>query len=114
MLRLDVMGERQKPRTAAERYLSQRLQDADYADAYWSARDRVDRIDGLVRDIEARREELGLTKADLARRAGLRPEVIRRLLSTSEPNPTLSTLLSIARALDLELVLEPQGQSASG
>lgn len=96
-----------KSRTAAERYLRRRLEDAEYADAYRTARDNIDRVDALVRSIEGRRQELGLTKAELARRAGLKPEAVRRLLSATQPNPTLATLLSIAKALDSSLALMP-------
>ena len=40
-------------------------------------------------------------------RADLRPEVIRRLFSAESPNPTLSTLVALAEALEMELAAEP-------
>lgn len=39
----------------------------------------------------------------MARRAGVKPEAIRRLFSAQSPNPTLATLVALAGALDLEL-----------
>ena len=42
-----------------------------------------------------------------ARRVDLRPEVIRRLFSAESPNPTLSTVVALAGALELELTAEP-------
>lgn len=100
-----------RARTGAERYFRRRLGDADYAAAYRAARDKIDRVDALVRAIESRRQELGLTKAELARRAGLKPEAIRRLLTANEPNPTLATLLSIAKALESSLAFLPSAAS---
>lgn len=89
--------------SGAERYLARRLQDPEYRQAYEEAGERIDQIDSMIRALDARREELRLTKAELARRAGVRPEAIRRLLSAEKPNPTLTTLVALAGALDLEI-----------
>lgn len=91
--------------TGAERYLRERRRDPEYDAAYRQALGRIARIDDLVGSIERRRKELGLSKADVARRAGLKPEAVRRLLTAASPNPTLATLLSIAEALDAHLAL---------
>ena len=97
-----------QPRTGAERYLANRLEDPEYRAAYEQARERVDQIDTVIRAFDARRTELKLTKAELARRAGVKPEAIRRLFSAEKPNPTLSTLVALAGALDLEFRPEPR------
>lgn len=99
------MNPRKNPRTGAERYFVDRHRDPEYADAYESARARIDAIDTLLRALDERRVELDLSKADLARRAGLQPEAVRRLFSNGAHNPTLSTLSSLAAALDAELVI---------
>ena len=101
-----------QPRTGAERYLARRLEDPDYRTAYEQAKDRIDQIDRVIRALDKRRTELNLTKADLARRAGIKPEAIRRLFSAGKPNPTLSTLVAVAGALELELRPEPRRRSA--
>ncbi|MXZ99035.1 MAG: helix-turn-helix domain-containing protein [Acidimicrobiaceae bacterium] len=93
--------------TGAERYLKHRREDPEYDRAYVSARPRIDQIDTIIRALDERRCCLKLTKAELARRAGLRPEVIRRLFSTESPNPTLSTIVALAGALEMELTAEP-------
>ncbi len=98
-------------RTGAERYLKNRQRDPEYDDAYKAARRRIDQIDSIIRAFDQRRCNLQLSKADLARRAGLRPEVIRRLFSAERPNPTLSTLVALAQALELELTAEPLQES---
>jgi DNA-binding phage protein len=96
------------PRTAAERYLAERLQDPEYRAAYESVRDRIARIDAMIRAFDARREELALTKAELARRAGIQPEAVRRLFSSERQNPTLTTVLALADALELDVVPVPR------
>lgn len=97
-------------RTGADRYFARRALEPGYADAYDEARRRVDAIDRLVLALNDRREELGLSKAELARRAELAPEAVRRLFSVDNPNPTIVTLTALADALGLELV--PQRRMA--
>jgi DNA-binding phage protein len=94
-------------RTGAERYLNDRRSDPDYERAYAAARRRIDQIDSIIRVLDQRRCSLDLSKAELARRANLRPEVIRRLFAAKNPNPTLSTLVALAEALEMELAAEP-------
>jgi len=98
----------EKPRTGAERYLARRLESPEYRDTYEAARQRIGQIDTVVRALDARRSALKLTKAELARRAGVKPEAIRRLFSAERPNPTLRTLVALAGALDLEFRPEPR------
>ena len=95
-------------RTGAERYFEQQRADPEYERAYQEAAATVRAIDDLVRSIDARREALGLSKAELARRAGLPPEAVRRLFTMRSPNPTAATLVALARAMDLDLVAEPR------
>lgn len=102
-----MMSRMPKARTGAERYLNERRADADYELAYEAARRRIDQIDSIIRVLDQRRCNLELSKAELARRANLRPEVIRRLFSAENPNPTLSTLVALAEALEMELAAEP-------
>lgn len=98
-------------RTAAERYFAKQMEDPAYRAAYELARDRIARTDALVRSLEERRAARGMTKADLARKAGLAPEVVRRLFTMESPNPTAGTLVALADALDLELVTTPKKEA---
>ncbi len=91
-------------RTGAERYFAARAEEPGFADAYDEARRRIDQIDRLVLALDEHRETMGITKAELASRADIAPEAVRRLFSTDSPNPTIGTLTAIADALDLELV----------
>lgn len=98
-------------RTGAERYFAELAQEPGFAEAYDEARRRIDQIDRLVRALDERRDALGLSKAELARRAEIAPEAVRRLFSADSPNPTIGTLTAIADSLGLELV--PRERQAS-
>lgn len=63
--------------------------------------------DDLGRQLQARREALGLSKSALADRAGKVREVIYRLEAGEEA--TVSSLLAVAAALGLSLRLERTG-----
>jgi DNA-binding phage protein len=91
-------------RTGAERYLAGLAAEPGFTDAHAKARRQVDQIDRLVNALDAQREAMGMTKAELARRADLAPEVVRRLFTAEGPNPTISTLTALADTLGLELV----------
>ena len=91
-------------RTGGERYLDARLLDPEYRDAYQRARRQIDQIDHVVRALDARREKLKWSKAELAQRAGMPADAVRRLFSAERPNPTLRTLTAIAEALGLDLI----------
>lgn len=101
----------QAPRTGGERYFAKRAQASGYDEAYDEASRRISQIDQLVRALDQRRDALGLSKAELARRADIAPEAVRRLFSADSPNPTIGTLTAIADSLGLELV--PRERRAS-
>jgi len=97
-----------KPRTAAERYLAMQRKSPKYRAAHNRARCRISQIDAIIQALDDRRMALGLTKAELARRADLAPEAVRRLFGIEAPNPTIVTLVALADALDLELTVAPR------
>ncbi len=99
-------------RTGAERYFEKQRTDPEYENAYREASATIQAIDTLVRSIDERRQAMGLSKAELARRAGVPPEAVRRLFTMRSPNPTAVTLVALARALDLNLVTEPRDKPA--
>ncbi|MCA1835336.1 MAG: helix-turn-helix domain-containing protein [Actinobacteria bacterium] len=98
-------------RTGAERYFEKQRKDPEYERAYREASASIRAVDALVRSIDERREAWGLSKAELARRAGLPPETVRRLFTMRSPNPTATTIAALANALDLNLVTEPRRAS---
>src|SRR6266540_279281 len=100
-------------KTGFDRYLESRMEDPAFADAYSEARARIDAIDQVVRRLDTAREEHGISKAELARRIGVRPESIRRLFSAPSPNPTLDTVVAVAQALKLRVKIEPERRAAT-
>ena len=91
--------------TGAERYFEHRASTSQkYRTALEESRYRIGEVDQIRRAIEQRRIEEGLSKAELARRAGMRPEAVRRLLGSRSVNPTLSTVVSLGSVLGLEIV----------
>lgn len=86
---------------------------------YNHVRAQIDAIDALFREMDDRRERLGWSKAELARRADLNPVLVRRLFTQQLPNPTLQTVTALAGALGVTVtvaasdaiddVVEPDG-----
>jgi ribosome-binding protein aMBF1 (putative translation factor) len=93
--------------SAYEQYRNRRLADPEFRSHYERHRREIDAVDRIVAAIEARRVELGLSKADLARLVGRKPESVRRLLSGNLVNPTLTTVSEMAIALGMEMIMRP-------
>ena len=83
------------------------MKDGEFATAYTEARAGIDSVDAFMRSLEAAREQAEVSKAELARRTGTRPESMRRLLTTKAANPTLATVMNVARSLGYKLALVP-------
>lgn len=96
--------------TGAERYFNARAASSpEYRLALEAARARIAAVDDVVRALDERRKDLGLSKAELARQAGMRPEVVRRLLGAGSANPTLSTVISLASAMSMDVMISGPG-----
>ena len=98
--------------TAYERYRAERLSDSEFKALYTTKRAEIDLIDAILSRMEQRREALGLSKADLARLVGVRPEVVQRLLSAKSSNPTLFTVTKLAAALGMGVEIKPEVPAA--
>ena len=94
-------------KTGFDRYFDKRMKDDEFATAYGEARSEIDSVDQLMRALDRAREQGGLSKADLARKMEIQPEAVRRLLTTDEPNPTLGTVIKMARSMGYSLALVP-------
>ena len=90
-------------KTGFDRYVDEQMRDPEMRRAYEVARARIYMVDGLVRALDDARESLGITKAELARRLGAEPAAVRRLLTSPQPNPTMTTFVAAADALGLEV-----------
>lgn len=83
------------------------MEDPDFRDEFLRHHARTLAVDRIVNALEDQREALGVSKADLARHLQGSPPAVRRLLTATNPNPTLATLVDVAGALGLRLTLEP-------
>ena len=93
--------------TGAEKFFAERMLDPAYKAEHAAATERIRSADAIVRALDQKREASGFSKAELARRADLPPEAVRRLFSAGSANPTLGTITALAGALKVELVLQP-------
>ncbi len=65
-------------------------------------------MQAMLDALDHERVAQGLSKAELARRSGLDPVTLRRLLTSPKSNPRLETLVAIAYGLGLEIILRPK------
>jgi DNA-binding phage protein len=88
-----------------DRFVAEQLKSPSFAREFERAGVEVRAIDELIRGIDAARIELGMTKADLARRVSTTPEAMRRLLTSPDANPTFTTILHVLEAVEIGLSL---------
>jgi len=85
--------------------------DPEFARQYLLEWVKVSTVDRIVNELDARRQDLGLSKSDIAKAVRRDPAAIRRLLSDSTGNPTLETVSSVAAAVGLRVALVPMGNA---
>jgi DNA-binding phage protein len=91
-----------------DRRLARRLQeDQELREELEHQRREIAAIDAIVDELDALRENRGMSKAELARAIGENPAAIRRLLSASG-NPELRTVFVIADVLGAEVQIVPR------
>lgn len=91
--------------TAFDRHLEERRKDPIFEAAFLEARAEIQAIDHIVRQLDAERERRKISKAELARRIGVKPEAIRRLFTTEGANPTMETVIKCAHAIGYKMTL---------
>lgn len=90
-----------------DRRLARRLaEDPDFRAEFQRQQREIAAIDAIVNQLDALREQHGISKAELARAIDKHPAAIRRLL-TASGNPELRTVVAMAQALGAELKLVP-------
>src|SRR6266540_3508119 len=82
-----------------EQIRARKLADPAAREQYERTRRAVILTRQILQLVDSERERAGLTKAELAQRAGTNPAAIRRLLTSGSSNPTLRTLLVVFDAL---------------
>jgi ribosome-binding protein aMBF1 (putative translation factor) len=80
-----------------------RMQDPEYRLAYERASRAVAQTDAVIRQLDSLRVDLGMSKAELARRIGRNASSVRRLLTARQARPELPLITAIADALGAEV-----------
>jgi DNA-binding phage protein len=96
-----------RKRTAFDAFVDARMKDKEFAAGYRQAAREIQSVDRIVRTLDKARIDLGMSKAELARRISAKPEIVRRLLTEEHANPTVATIVKLAGALGLRLELVP-------
>ena len=97
-----------RPKTSFDRYAERRRRDPEFDAAYVEARDEIRAVDAFIQALDEARVDADLSKTELARRIGAKPEVVRRLFTAEGANPTLRTIVGLASARGLRLELVPE------
>lgn len=90
-------------KTGFDKYVQARMGGRKFAAVYRDARAEIDAVDSLMRQVDEARKRARLSKADLARRVNAPQESVRRLLTAKRTNPTLQTVVRLARAVGLRV-----------
>lgn len=64
--------------------------------------------DKIIDQLDDIRRRKGMSKTELARRAGANPASVRRMLTSDERSPTLTSLTAVADALDVSIQFVPR------
>ena len=94
-------------KTAFDRMREEKMQDPEWAAGYERALTRINQTHRVLQALDEAREARGLSKAELARRIGAEPSVVRRLFSADGYNPTLTRVVDIATELGYKVSLTP-------
>jgi ribosome-binding protein aMBF1 (putative translation factor) len=95
-----------------ERRRERRMQDPEYRAAYERAAREVAQTDAVIRQLDALRVDLGISKAELARRVNRNASSVRRLFTAGQVRPELPLIVALADALGAELRVVPRAAEA--
>src|ERR1700733_2644319 len=83
------------------------MQDPEYRAAYERAARELAQTDALIRDLDSLRADLGISKAELARRVNRNASSVRRLFTASQARPELPLIVALAGAWGVEVGVFP-------
>ncbi|HWG63395.1 MAG TPA: helix-turn-helix transcriptional regulator [Streptosporangiaceae bacterium] len=86
-----------------ERRRAQRMQDKQYRLEYERESREIAQTDSVIRELDSLRLDLGMSKAELARRVNRNASSVRRLFTASQVHPELPLIAALADALGAEL-----------
>ena len=79
------------------------MEDPEYRLAYERAAREIAQTDAVIRDLDSLRVDLGISKAELARRVNRNASSVRRLFTARAVRPELPLIAALADALGAEL-----------
>jgi transcriptional regulator with XRE-family HTH domain len=88
------------------------MQDPEYRAAYERAARELAQTDALIRELDSLRTDMGISKAELARRVNRNASSVRRLFTASQVRPELPLIVALADALDAEVRVVPRASKA--
>jgi transcriptional regulator with XRE-family HTH domain len=91
------------------------MDDPEYRRAYERASREIAQTDAVIRDLDLLRVDLGMSKAELARRVNRNASSVRRLFTARRARPELPLIAALADALgaDLRVVRRANGATDS-
>lgn len=95
-----------------ERRRTRRMEEPEYRAAYEQSAREITQTDAVIRALDALRIELGVSKAELARRVNRNASSVRRLFTASQVRPELPLVAALADALGAELCVVPRTPQA--
>jgi transcriptional regulator with XRE-family HTH domain len=105
---------RQRKMTGFDQYVQTQMRKPGFAKTFREAKAEIEAVDGLLRRLDEARLKARLSKAELARRADVPQESVRRLFTAKRSNPTLQTIVRLARVLGLRLELTAAAKRSRG
>jgi transcriptional regulator with XRE-family HTH domain len=88
------------------------MNDPEYREADNRAAKEIAQTDQIIRTLDALRVDLGISKAELARRINRNASSIRRLFTANQARPELPLVAAIADALGAEVRIVPRTPKA--
>jgi DNA-binding phage protein len=95
-----------------ERRRAERMRDPEFRAAYEQAGGAIAQTDHIIRTLDELRVEMGVSKAELARRIDRNASSIRRLFTAQQARPELPLIAEIAEALGLRIAVVPESAEA--
>jgi DNA-binding phage protein len=95
-----------------ERRRAERMRDPEFRAAYEQAAGAIAQTDHIIRTLDELRVEMGVSKAELARRIDRNASSIRRLFTAHQARPEFPLIAEIAEALGLRIAIVPESAEA--
>jgi hypothetical protein len=95
-----------------QRLRARDMEDPEYRAAYERAAREIAQTDAVIRALDTLRTDLGMSKAELARRVGRNASGVRRLFTAGHARPELPLIVAMADALGAEIRVVPRKRRA--